>query len=123
MDRQQVLHQFMQLYALQPERLSKQVRIEQALRQAITQQWPSGLRLPSHRVLADAIQVARQTLALAIGTLLEEQLLTTAHGQGTWTCKPVTPPPNAPANVQLSQRAQRVLQGPGAIHINAPFSA
>ncbi len=35
MDRQQVLHQFMQLYALQPERLSKQVRIEQALRQAI----------------------------------------------------------------------------------------
>ena len=94
MDRQQVLHQFMQLYALQPERLSKQVRIEQALRQAITQQWPSGLRLPSHRVLADAIQVARQTLALAIGTLLEEQLLTTAHGQGTWTCKPATPPPH-----------------------------
>ena len=75
MDRQQVLHQFMQLYALQPERLSKQVRIEQALRQAITQQWPSGLRLPSHRVLAEAINVARQTLALAIGTLLEEQLL------------------------------------------------
>ncbi|PHR03864.1 MAG: GntR family transcriptional regulator [Halomonas sp.] len=119
MDRQQVLHQFMQLYALQPERLSKQVRIEQALRQAITQQWPSGLRLPSHRVLADAIQVARQTLALAIGTLLEEQLLTTAHGQGTWTCKPVTPPPDAPANVQLSQRAQRVLQGPGASMIQS----
>lgn len=102
MDRQQVLHQFMQLYALQPERLSKQVRIEQALRQAITQQWPSGLRLPSHRVLAEAINVARQTLALAIGTLLEEQLLKTAHGQGTWTSRPVTSFSPLPANAELS---------------------
>ncbi|MGO3351876.1 MAG: GntR family transcriptional regulator, partial [Halomonas sp.] len=91
MDRKEVVHQLVQLYALQPERLSKQVRIEQALRQAITQQWPAGLRLPSHRQLADALGVARQTLALAIHTLLEEALLKTAHGQGTWTCRPVTP--------------------------------
>jgi len=76
MDRKEVVHQLVQLYALQPERLSKQVRIEQALRQAITQQWPAGLRLPSHRQLADALGVARQTLALAIHTLLEEALLT-----------------------------------------------
>ena len=69
MDRKEVVHQLVQLYALQPERLSKQVRIEQALRQAITQQWPAGLRLPSHRQLADALGVARQTLALAIHTL------------------------------------------------------
>jgi GntR family transcriptional regulator/MocR family aminotransferase len=119
MDRQQVLHQFTQLYALQPERLSKQVRIEQALRQAITQQWPSGLRLPSHRVLAEAINVARQTLALAIGTLLEEQLLKTAHGQGTWTSRPVTPYSPLPANAELSSRAQRVLDGPGASMIQS----
>nr|WP_295711588.1 PLP-dependent aminotransferase family protein [uncultured Halomonas sp.] len=119
MDRQQVLHQFMQLYALQPERLSKQVRIEQALRQAITQQWPSGLRLPSHRVLAEAINVARQTLALAIGTLLEEQLLKTAHGQGTWTSRPVTSYSPLPANAELSSRAQRVLGGPGASMIQS----
>jgi GntR family transcriptional regulator/MocR family aminotransferase len=119
MDRQQILHQFMQLYALQPERLSKQVRIEQALRQAITQQWPSGLRLPSHRVLAEAINVARQTLALAIGTLLEEQLLKTAHGQGTWTSRPVTSYSPLPANAELSSRAQRVLGGPGASMIQS----
>ncbi|BBI64667.1 hypothetical protein HSBAA_59730 [Vreelandella sulfidaeris] len=119
MDRQQVLHQFMQLYALQPERLSKQVRIEQALRQAITQQWPSGLRLPSHRMLAEAVNVARQTLALAIGTLLEEQLLKTAHGQGTWTSRPVTPSSPLPGNAELSSRAQRVLGGPGASKIQS----
>lgn len=114
MNREQVLHQLEHLYALQPERLSKQVRIEQALRAAITQQWPAGLRLPSHRVLAQTLGVARQTLALAIGTLLDEGLLKTAHGQGTWTSKPsftVSPPPQ---NRPLSRRAQKVLQGPGA---------
>ncbi|MBZ5488422.1 PLP-dependent aminotransferase family protein [Halomonas aquamarina] len=114
MDREQVLHQLEQLYALQPERLSKQVRIEQALRYAITQQWPSGLRLPSHRRLAEALGVARQTLALAVGTLLDEALLKTAHGQGTWTHKPA---PRSLPPIQdkpLSRRAQKVLQGPGA---------
>lgn len=119
MDREEVVHQLVQLYALQPERLSKQVRIEQALRQAINQQWPSGLRLPSHRQLADALGVARQTLALAIHTLLKEALLKTAHGQGTWTCRPVTQDPPLRGNAQLSQRAQRVLDGPGASAIQS----
>ncbi|OJA05768.1 PLP-dependent aminotransferase family protein [Halomonas sp. QHL1] len=119
MDRKEVVHQLVQLYALQPERLSKQVRIEQALRQAITQQWPSGLRLPSHRQLADALGVARQTLALAIHTLLEEALLKTAHGQGTWTCRPVTTSLSPRGNAQLSSRAQRVLEGPGASMIQS----
>jgi GntR family transcriptional regulator/MocR family aminotransferase len=118
MDRKEVVHQLVQLYALQPERLSKQVRIEQALRQAITQQWPTGLRLPSHRQLADALDVARQTLALAIHTLLEASLLKTAHGQGTWTCRPVTPM-TVSGNAQLSSRAQRVLDGPGASMIQS----
>lgn len=119
MDRNQVVHQLVQLYALQPERLSKQVRIEQALRQAVTHQWPSGLRLPSHRQLADALNVARQTLALAIHTLLEEGLLKTAHGQGTWSCKPATPTLPVRGNAQLSSRAQRVLDGPGASMIQS----
>ncbi|WP_271910579.1 PLP-dependent aminotransferase family protein [Vreelandella alkaliphila] len=113
MDRKQVVHQFVQLYALQPERLSKQVRIEQALRQAITHQWPTGFRLPSHRALAESINVSRQTLALAIATLLDEQLLKTAHGQGTWTSKPMAPSV-VKTDIQLSRRAQQVLQGPGA---------
>ncbi|MDQ7728935.1 PLP-dependent aminotransferase family protein [Halomonas sp. SpR8] len=119
MDRKEVVHQLVQLYALQPERLSKQVRIEQALRQAIAQQWPSGLRLPSHRQLADALGVARQTLALAIHTLLEESLLKTAHGQGTWTCRPASLSSPLRGNAQLSQRAQRVLDGPGASAIQS----
>lgn len=118
MDRKEVVHQLVQLYALQPERLSKQVRIEQALRQAITQHWLSGLRLPSHRQLADALGVARQTLALAIHTLLEEALLKTAHGQGTWTSRPATPSLTV-GNTQLSSRAQRVLDGPGASMIQS----
>ena len=75
--------------------------------------------MPSHRVLAEAINVARQTLALAIGTLLEEQLLKTAHGQGTWTSRPVTPYSPLPANAELSSRAQRVLGGPGASMIQS----
>ena len=119
MDRKEVVHQLVQLYALQPERLSKQVRIEQALRQAITQQWPSGLRLPSHRQLADALGVARQTLAQAVHTLLEASLLKTAHGQGTWTCRPATPSFTLSGNAQLSSRAQRVLDGPGASKIQS----
>lgn len=114
MDREEVVHQLEQLYALQPERLSKQVRIEQALRQAIIQQWPSGMRLPSHRLLANTFGVARQTLALAIQPLLEEALLKTAHGQGTWTCRPAAIQPRLHGNTQLSSRAQRVLDGPGA---------
>lgn len=114
MEREQVVHQLVHLYALQPERLSKQVRIEQALRYAITQEWPTGMRLPAHRRLAEGLGVARQTLALAINTLLNEALLKTAHGQGTWTRKPATKPAVFTQERPLSQRAQKVLQGPGA---------
>ncbi|MFB9868898.1 aminotransferase-like domain-containing protein [Vreelandella sulfidaeris] len=114
MDRKEVVHQLEELYAHQPERLSKQVRIELALRQAITQYWPSGMRLPSHRQLAEALGVARQTLAMAIQPLLEDALLKTAHGHGTWTSKPTTTNPPLHVNAQLSSRAQRVLEGPGA---------
>ncbi|KPQ21859.1 MULTISPECIES: aminotransferase-like domain-containing protein [unclassified Halomonas] len=119
MDHTEALHHFEQLYAHQPEQLSKQVRIELALRQAITHQWPTGLRLPSHRALASAVGVSRQTLAQAVGTLLEEQLLKTAHGQGTWTCKPAVLATTLPVNTQLSKRAQRVLDGPGASMIQS----
>ncbi|MCA1773868.1 MAG: PLP-dependent aminotransferase family protein [Halomonas sp.] len=119
MDHKEALHHFAHLYAHQPEQLSKQVRIEVALRQAITQQWPTGLRLPSHRALASTAGVARQTLAQAIKTLLDEQLLKTAHGQGTWTHKPVAVTAGVPARIQLSKRAQRVLDGPGASTIQS----
>ncbi|MCW4150427.1 PLP-dependent aminotransferase family protein [Halomonas sp. 18H] len=114
MDHKEALHHFAHLYAHQPQQLSKQVRIELALRQAITRQWPTGLRLPSHRALASTVGVARQTLAQAIKTLLDEQLLKTAHGQGTWTNKPVATATQVPTRLHLSERAQRVLNDAGA---------
>lgn len=114
MDRQNVLQQLVKHYAQQPERLSKQVRLEQTLRQAITHEWPNQTRLPSHRQLAVTLGVARHTLAMAVSTLVEEGLLTTFHGKGTWSFKKEVP--NAPKSpsVQLSKRAQQVLRWPGA---------
>ncbi|NGO91234.1 MAG: GntR family transcriptional regulator, partial [Halomonas sp.] len=115
MDCQVALQQLIKSYAQQPERLSKQVRLEQALRQSINQEWPHQTRLPSHRKLAAALGVARNTFSLAVATLIEEGLLTTSHGSGTWSCKKVAAPTTStPTNVQLSNRAQRVLRWPGA---------
>ena len=103
-----------QHYAQQSRHLSKQVRLEQTLRHAVIQQWPDGTRLPSHRQLAATFGVARHTLAHAIATLVEEGLLTTAHGRGTWTRQPVEPVSLPPINTQLSRRAKQILEGPGA---------
>lgn len=114
MDGQSALQQLVKHYAQQPERLSKQVRIEQALRQAVTQEWPNQTRLPSHRQLAAALGVARYTLSLAVATLIKEGLLTTSHGSGTWSCKVSPPAVSKSTSVQLSKRAQRVLRWPGA---------
>lgn len=114
MDGQSALQQLVKYYAQQPERLSKQVRIEQALRQAVSQEWSNQTRLPSHRQLASALDVARHTLSLAVATLIKEGLLTTSHGSGTWSCKVSAPAVSKPTSVQLSKRAQRVLRWPGA---------
>ncbi|MCZ0927245.1 PLP-dependent aminotransferase family protein [Halomonas janggokensis] len=114
MNCQTALQQLTQRYAQQPERLSKQVRLEQALRQTINQEWPNQTRLPSHRQLAVALGVARNTLALAVATLVEEGLLITSHGSGTWSCKVATLGTSKHVDVQLSSRAQRVLRWPGA---------
>lgn len=114
MDRQDVLQQLVKRYAQQPERLSKQVRLEQALRQAVSQAWPHQTRLPSHRQLAVTLGVARHTLSRAIASLIEEGLLTTFHGKGTWSCKKEVSAAPTPPSVKLSKRAQQVLRWPGA---------
>lgn len=111
---QDVLQQLVKHYAQQPERLSKQVRLEQALRQAVTQAWPNQTRLPSHRQLAVTLGVARHTLSRAIASLIEEGLLTTFHGKGTWSCKKEASVAPISTSVQLSTRAQQVLRWPGA---------
>lgn len=114
MDRQDVLQQLVKHYAQQPERLSKQVRLEQALRQAVTKAWPNQTRLPSHRQLALTLGVARHTLAVAVSTLVEEGLLTTFHGKGTWSCRKEASVAPTSQSIQLSKRAQQVLRWPGA---------
>ena len=101
-------------YRQQSPHLSKQVRIEQTLRHAAIQLWPAGTRLPPHRQLAEAFGVARHTLARAVASLINDGLLATAHGRGTWTRQPAEPVQLPPINTQLSRRAKRVLAGPGA---------
>ncbi|UXZ54358.1 PLP-dependent aminotransferase family protein [Halomonas sp. 7T] len=114
MDCQDVLQQLVKRYAQQPERLSKQVRLEQALRQAITQEWPNQTRLPSHRQLALTLGVARHTLSRAIASLIDEGLLATFHGKGTWSCKAEASIAPTSPSIQLSKRTQQVLRWPGA---------
>ncbi|MGP9632193.1 aminotransferase-like domain-containing protein [Halomonas sp. AOP43-A1-21] len=114
MDDQLALQQLLKRYTQQPENLSKQARIEQALRQAVTQEWPHQTRLPSHRRLAINLDVARHTLSLAVATLVKEELLTTSHGRGTWSCKPAVYNTPVQTKARLSARASRVLRWPGA---------
>ncbi len=108
-------------YRRQPKSLSKQVRVQQALRLLIEQEWPSGMRLPSHRRICQALGVARNTLAGAINTLMEEGVLMTGHGQGTWTHRPAPEPAilERPALSGLSRRAQELLGQPGAAEIQS----
>ncbi|WP_404378028.1 PLP-dependent aminotransferase family protein [Vreelandella aquamarina] len=110
----------MEYLSLQPERLGKSVRIEQALRLAIVHDWPEGSRLPSHRTLCSHLGVARDTLAQAMRTLIEEGYIITGQGQGTWTRRPATSRQALqPATAQLSSRANAILQTPSASAIQS----
>jgi len=108
-------------YRRQSKSLSKQVRAQQALRLLIEQEWPSGMRLPSHRRICQTLGLARNTLAGAIDTLVEEGLLVTGHGQGTWTHRPAPEPlvPVRPAPSGLSRRAGELLGRPGAAEVQS----
>ncbi|SPJ32255.1 PLP-dependent aminotransferase family protein [Kushneria phyllosphaerae] len=104
----------------QPDRLNKQVRLEQALTTLIEQQWVDGQRLPPHRQICQRIGVARNTLAGVIELLQSRHLLTTQHGRGSWSLRPaVSPPMGAASPVALSQRAQRILATSGASPIQS----
>ncbi|XKH59107.1 PLP-dependent aminotransferase family protein [Halomonas sediminis] len=116
MEQETVLQQLDNLYSRQSSTLSKQVRVEQTLRQAITQKWSSATRLPGHRALAETLRISRHTLARAINTLIKEELLVTHHGKGTWSsyrASAIAIPSETPVP-RLSLRAQRVLRDPGA---------
>lgn len=107
-------------FSLQPERLGKSVRIEQALRLAILHDWPEGSRLPPHRTLCSHLGVARDTLAQAMRHLLEEGYIITGQGQGTWTRRPATLPRSSPSGAaSLSSRAAEILRTPSASAIQS----
>lgn len=107
-------------FSQQPERLGKSVRIEQALRLAILYDWPTGSRLPPHRLLCRELGVARDTLAQAMRRLAEEGYILTGQGQGTWTRRPGTPRSAAPASTpRLSSRANAILGAPSASPIQS----
>lgn len=108
-------------YQQQPKNLSKQVRVQQALRLLIEKDWPSGMKLPSHRGICRELGLARNTLAGAISPLVEEGLLMTGHGQGTWTHRPPPRPvlPAVPVLDGLSGRARELLSQPGAAEVQS----
>ncbi len=115
------LESLIRRYRQQPKSLSKQVRAQQSLRLLIEQDWPSGLKLPSHRRICSALGLARNTLAGAINTLVEDGLLVTGHGQGTWTHRPPSGSvlPARPALDGLSGRARELLSQPGAAEVQS----
>jgi len=113
------LEPLIECYRRQSETPGKQVRLEQALLEVIREQWPLGARLPPHRKLCEALGVARNTLSLAIKSLIGEGYLHTGQGQGTWTRRPhasktSTTTEASPAPLPLSGRALKVLGGQGA---------
>lgn len=109
-----LLTALLESYHQQPESLGKQVRLEQALRAMIGQGRAHGEKLPSQRLLCARLGVARDTLARAVRTLIDEGWLITGHGQGTWAQRPAQPA-EAPGDVPaLSRRASAVLERSGA---------
>lgn len=110
----------MEYFSLQPERLGKSVRIEQALRLAILHDWPEGSRLPAHRTLCSYLGVARDTLAQAMRALIEEGYIITGQGQGTWTHRPASSrQARQLVTAQLSSRANEILSAHSASTIQS----
>lgn len=110
----------LEYFNLQPEQLGKSLRIEQALRLAILNDWPEGSRLPAHRILCSHLGVARDTLALAMRALIEEGFIITGQGQGTWTRRPTSTRPARPLDTaQLSSRANKILKAHSASTIQS----
>lgn len=114
MEKTKILQQLENLYLRQPAALSKQVRVEQALRQAVTQKWTTSTRLPGHRAFAETLNISRHTLARAIHTLIKEGLMVTHHGKGTWSSHLASEITSETPEPRLSSRARRVLEAPGA---------
>lgn len=120
-DARALLAQIDSRYRAQPHHLTKRCRLEQALLALIDDVWVDGQRLPGHRAICRQLNLARNTLAGVIESLLLQGHLLTDHGRGTWVHKArrrgndTEPSSCAP----LSTRAERVLAEVGASHIQS----
>jgi GntR family transcriptional regulator len=70
------------------ERQPKYLRIHGLLRDRITSgQWPAGSPLPAQRELADEFGVSLMTLRQALQLLIDDGLVDTRHGSGTYVAE------------------------------------
>ncbi len=64
-------------------------RIKQILRERIeSDEWPTGFMVPSERDLCSEFGVSRVTIRQAMAGLINEGLLRTEQGRGTFVCRP-----------------------------------
>lgn len=96
------------------DELSLQEQIYRFIRdQILSGAYPTGLRLPSTRDLADGLQVSRTTALLSYEWLMSEGYIETRKGSGTFVCPVVSqevtleasqvPPPAAPTVASVPQ--------------------
>ncbi|MPS28190.1 GntR family transcriptional regulator [Pigmentiphaga sp.] len=76
-------------FKLDPKsRISLYVQLADALRNKITSgAWPVGYQLPRYEVLAEQYQVARITVRQAVNVLVQENVLVSNRGRGTFVCE------------------------------------
>jgi GntR family transcriptional regulator/MocR family aminotransferase len=75
---------------------SRRTRLMRALREAVRSgRLAPGTRLPSYRLLAGDLGIARNTVAEAYAELVEEGWLTARQGSGTRVAQRAAPPPPA----------------------------
>jgi GntR family transcriptional regulator/MocR family aminotransferase len=96
--------------------------LEAALREAVRGgRLAAGTTLPSSRVLARDLGVARNTVAEAYAQLVAEGWLAARHGSGTWVAERAghAPPDSGPAASGRAQRRARYDLRPGVPDLTA----
>ncbi|MGB3291333.1 MAG: GntR family transcriptional regulator [Burkholderiaceae bacterium] len=100
--------------------IPRYVMIADRLRQRVENgTWAAGVLLPSLHSLADEFGVARPTARQAVQLLVQEGLLSSRRGQGTFVTQAATPIKTTPLETSLAALAQtyRFLV-PRILHIN-----
>jgi GntR family transcriptional regulator / MocR family aminotransferase len=95
--------------------------LESSLREAVRSgRLPAGTALPSSRVLAQDLGIARNTVVEAYGQLVAEGWLAARHGSGTWVAQRTEPQaPSRPTRSATESRAGRYDLRPGVPDVAA----